>query len=221
MSQQLRYIKLGKQGEFEEQCIADGTIRLDYRDVPHDLCASGAWNDVVRHYVDQGKDPGVAKRHMNQIREFYTASPEMIWATFCFGCLYWCQAKPEVTLLDDLTKTRKAKDGWSDTDARGRRLEQRMLSGAITTTAGFRATICRFNAEEAVLRTLAGERAPAANAVLEANSALEQAVESLIRELSWKDFELLVDLIFRGAGYQRVNAVGKQLRDMTSTWSPR
>jgi hypothetical protein len=64
------------------------------------------------------------------------------------------------------------------------------------------------------LRILAGERSPIAAAALEANEALERAVEALIRELSPQDFELLVDLIFRGAGYQRVSDVGRQLRDI-------
>ena len=214
MSGQVRYIKLGKKGEFEEQCIAEGTVRLDYRDVPHEICARGDWDAFIQHYVGRGTDAGTAKRHMNQVREFYTLPADTIWATFCFGRLHWCRAGTEVTLLPDLTKTRKVAGSWSDTDAGGRRLEERVLPGTVTATKGFRGTICSFSAEEALRRILAGERSPVATAALEANEALERAVEALIRDLSPQDFELLVDLIFRGAGYQRVSDVGKQLRDI-------
>ena len=40
-------------------------------------------------------------------------------------------------------------------------------------------------------------------------SFLEEKVELLIRELHWKDFEVLVDLIFRQVGWQRNSELGK------------
>ena len=48
--------------------------------------------------------------------------------------------------------------------------------------------------------------------MLEANGALEPAVAPLIKQLSPHVFELFVDLIFRGSGYQRVSDVGKQIQ---------
>lgn len=44
---------------------------------------------------------------------------------------------------------------------------------------------------------------------VDALSNLEGAVENLVRRLGWKDFELLCDLIFTRAGWQRVGALGR------------
>ena len=38
---------------------------------------------------------------------------------------------------------------------------------------------------------------------------LEKNISQLIKLLQWKDFEILVDLIFRQAGWQRVSTIGK------------
>jgi hypothetical protein len=38
---------------------------------------------------------------------------------------------------------------------------------------------------------------------------LKEGLQPLIRKLGWKDFELLTDLIFTRAGWQRVSALGK------------
>jgi hypothetical protein len=43
----------------------------------------------------------------------------------------------------------------------------------------------------------------------DALEALKAAVMPLIQSLNWKDFELLVDLIFSRAGWQRLSALGK------------
>jgi len=35
------YIKLGESGMWEADCIRDGTLRLGYDDLPHELCSQG------------------------------------------------------------------------------------------------------------------------------------------------------------------------------------
>jgi hypothetical protein len=37
---------------------------------------------------------------------------------------------------------------------------------------------------------------------------LEGAIEVIVRHLTWRDFELLIDLIFRQGGWQRVSEIG-------------
>jgi hypothetical protein len=208
------YIKLGEQGRWERESIDNGTMHLGYNDVPHELCVAGKWDEIVADYVELGTTPGVAARHMSQIRYFYTAPEETLWAAICFGRLYWCRARPEVTLLPDGSKLRHTVDGWRDTDAAGRRLDKSTLSGTIVSTEGFRGTICRFAAEDALLRRIAAEEAEEVVATREARNELRRNLEKLIRRLGPKDFELLIDLIFRGAGYQRVSELGAQLRDI-------
>jgi hypothetical protein len=205
------YIKLGAGGRFERESIDNGTLRLDYRDVPHELCIAGAWDEIVALYIERGTPQGTAKSHMSQIRYFYTAPEEMLWATFCFGSLWWCHAKPGVTFLQDGTKTRQAVDGWHDKDAREHLLTKGTLSGLILMTGGFKGTICRFSHEDALLRRIRAEEAEEVVATRTAREGLEGALERLIGRLGAQDFEIMVDLIFRGAGYQRVSELGAQI----------
>jgi Restriction endonuclease len=149
---------------------------------------------------------------VSQIRHFYTAPEETLWATFAFGRLWWCHAKTEVKLLEDGTKVRDSVDGWHDTDAAGRLLDTRSLGGGILATRGFQGTIGRFGAEDALLRRIRAEQRDEVVAAQKAASELEKAVEQLISNLTWPDFEIFVDLIFRAAGYQRVSEVGGPLQ---------
>jgi hypothetical protein len=206
------YIKLGERGRWERESIEDGTLHLGYNDVPHELCVAGAWDEVVARYLELGTTPGAAKRHMQQIRYFYTASEEMLWATFSSGVLNWCHAGSEVSLLPDGSKLRTTIDGWHDTDERGHRLDKSTLSGRILSTEGFRGTICRFAEQDALLRRIAGEEPEAVVTTKRVALELQGALRELIVGLHPHDFEILVDLIFRGAGYQRVSEVGAQLR---------
>lgn len=39
-------------------------------------------------------------------------------------------------------------------------------------------------------------------------------MSNLIKELTWQDFEVLIDLIFTQAGWQRVSSVGKTIKTL-------
>ena len=68
-----RYIKLGQKGRWEQQCLGDGTLRLGYADVPHDLARSSNMQALRQHFVDQGYKPAPATSHANQVLSFYSA----------------------------------------------------------------------------------------------------------------------------------------------------
>jgi len=53
-----------------------------------------------------------------------------------------------------------------------------------------------------------GEREANVLAAEVARDSLVGAVQTIIRSLHWRDFELLVDLIFTNAGWKRVSEVG-------------
>jgi len=50
---------------------------------------------------------------------------------------------------------------------------------------------------------------PEIESALQVKADFERKIETLIRKLTWKDFELLVDLLFRQAGWQRMATLGK------------
>jgi hypothetical protein len=60
------YIKLGRGGDWEAESLRDGVLRFGYREVPHDLCARGDWQNVWEAMKAIRGDAGAATRDVNQ-----------------------------------------------------------------------------------------------------------------------------------------------------------
>ena len=165
-------------------------------------------------YEKRNVSPGTATRYANEIREFYTAGSDVLWITFADRRLWWCFAEPEVIPLagGDAETTgsryRKVIGSWSDKDLEGKPLYMNELRGSLTTVAGFRGTLCRVREFDYLLRRLNGEETPATKVARDARLALVKALIPLIAGLHWKDFELLVELVFTQGGWRRVSATG-------------
>ena len=142
-TQQALFIKLGRRDHnWEKDCIDGGTLRLGYRDLPHDLCASSDWANVKAAFPE-ASDPGSVTRHVKQVRLFYEAPKTTLWITFHSDRLWWTFANPEVIQLSDKTKVRRAIEKWRDTDINGlHRLIKGRLSGKLLAVQGFQGTIC-------------------------------------------------------------------------------
>jgi len=222
-SEDARYIKLGKGGIFEQACIEQNhTIRLSYSAEPHDMCLSQNWEGVRQWFIDKGdSDAGAATRHRDQIRDFYEAAEDVLWVTFYKNQLWWCQAEAQVHLLPDGTKERKTLSGWHNKDIAGKSLSMTFLSGQLTSMQGFRGTICKVKSFDYLVHKINGEKSKKEKDALEARQALAETLIAIIQKLPWKEFELLVDLVFRQAGWQRLGAVGgKQQTLDLDLWSP-
>ena len=218
-----RYIKLGRGGKFESTCIeVDNSIRLDYRIVPHELCMAGEWEAVRQWFIEEhDSDTGAATSHRNQIKDFYQLRTDVLWVTFYKNMLWWCYAQPVVNLLDDGTKERHTITGWHNTNINGKPLPISKLNGQLTSMQGFRGTICRVKLHDYLVRKINGEVIPKEQAALEAQQALTNSLIAIIQSLPWKEFELLIDLIFRQAGWQRLSEVGGGQKTLDlDLWSP-
>lgn len=206
----VRYIKLGKGGIYEKQCIeADQTVWLGYRSVPHKLCAAGDWAAVHRYLVeDKGDSPGTATRHVQQISAFYESGEDDLWVAFYADRLWWGFAAPEITVHPDNSKTRPIVGGWRSTNINGDPLTKSRLSGYLLSVEGYRGAICNVTAADYLIRKINGETSDEERAVAAARVEMQAAIEKIIDHLHWKDFELLIDLIFRAACWQRVSETG-------------
>jgi len=205
------FIKLGQGGKFETDCIEkDNTLRLSYWEVDHQLCINKKWNKVHDFFTahENSKD-FVATSHTNQIRQFYEEGEKTLWITFYANKLWWCFSKPEIKLLPDKTKTRPVIGKWSDRDIKANVLFTGNISGKLLKTQGFRGTICSVPEEKYALSKINCEQMKEVVEVEQAMFNLRTKLIILIQNLQWKDFETLVDLIFRQAGWQRVGATGK------------
>ena len=144
---------------------------------------------------------------------FYGAPDSVLWITFFGDCLWWCFAIPTVELLPDGSKQRRAIGGWSNKDLQGNLLAKSRLSGRVLAVQSYQMTICAAD-RDYVLQRINGTEPPH---VKRANEALEQMVAALVPIISGlhpKDLEILVDLIFRNGGWNRIGVVGETEPDI-------
>jgi hypothetical protein len=205
------FIKLGKKGAWEKSCIENNTIRLGFHKplTLHSDCLNGKWDKVYNYWISQGRRKNEATRIKNQIKVFYESDEETLWITFFKRRMYWCFAEKKVTQLSDGTRIRKVKGAWRYVDVQGEPLRLENLSGKLTKVQGFQGTICSVHEFDYLIRKINHQKLPEVEKAERTLAALLQDIEPLIKNLTWKDFELLVDLIFTHAGWQRISTRGK------------
>lgn len=208
------YIKLGLQGGYESECLTNpGMARVSWADVSPDMLEGNPdqidWEAIKTLQNSQYKSKGMATNQTNQFKNFCTSGPDVLWITFYSNHLYWCFLDPRVEIREDNTKFRRTLDGWHRTDIQGKPLTFSRLSGSLLTLKGFRGTICEVHELPYLLRKINGETSPEEARAEKARDELLQSLQVIIHRLHWKEFELLTDLIFRQAGWQRVGELGK------------
>jgi len=209
---QVLFIKLGGKGDWEKDCIEGPSpcIRLGYRSKQHQECLAGDWDAVWQYWHTTGeKTEGKATEATNQVKAFYTSDEKTLWITFYQRKLWWCFTSHQVLELPDESRIRKTLAPWSCKDLRSHDLHFDGLSGALTKVQGFRGTICKVREAKYLLDRLNGNRPTEVCEAEKCLITLEASIEKLISRLGWKDFELLCDLIFTQAGWQRISPLGK------------
>lgn len=214
--ERIRFIKLGEKGRWEKSCIEnEGTIRLDYKSPHHKNCMAGNWDPVLDFWLAYRKgDRGTATRDLKQIRDFYELPENALWITFYLRKLYWCFAKKKVVETKDGSRIRVTTNGWSCEDVNGKQLTIENIDGRVTKVQGFRGTICAVDMPEYLIRKINGVEQPEVKLAKNRLASLQHSVENLIQGLWWKDFELLVDLIFAQSGWQRISVLGQTDKDI-------
>jgi hypothetical protein len=216
-----RYIKLGGGGGWEAQCLKEGTMRLGYYEVPHELGLKRDKEAIKNIYKDTAGSVGSASDHARQVVDFYDLSPDVLWITFADGHLWWAKAAPEITYYGndpaihiEGSRSRKTVDGWHKTSLAGKALRILDLNGELTKTGAYRGTMCDLkpHMRDYVLRKINDESLPELIEAQESMASLLHAVQRMIAMLHWRDFELLVELIFSHSGWQRVSVVGDGLK---------
>lgn len=212
----IRYIKLGDGGKWERYCIEEQqALRLGYESPYHQESLRGEWDTVRNFWLSaRNGNEGAASRDLNQIRDFYELSETDIWITFYQRKMYWCHAHKEVHELEDGSRIRGVIGSWSCYDKNGSPLTIENLDGRVTKIQGYRGTICGVELQEYLQRKINGETQPEIQSTKEALIALKENIENLIKGLWWKDFELLIDLIFSQSGWQRISVLGKTEKDI-------
>lgn len=213
-----RYIKLGDGGRWASWAIDNGWLAFGYDEIADETCKSGDW-DAVWHGLSARRSEGAQTAGQTEVRAFYELGTDCLWITFAHGCLYWCFADSNVVCPvpgeGDLPfRGRRVLGAWRRTDANERDLRIEELSSNLTQTGNYRATICTVKAKDYLIRRINGIEEPTVRKALEVRADLISVSLTMIRNLHWRQFETLTDLIFARSGWQRVSEVGAGMADV-------
>jgi hypothetical protein len=206
------FVKLGRGGQWEKDSVERGLMRIGWKDIRLAEINAGSWKDIERQIRQGIKDAGAAKRDLNALRVAVESTAEDVWITFYAGCLWWCRLAPSAIEEDATSKFRRTAGGWNDCDVSGSRLQIANIPGVLSQLQGFRGVICRVGEALRLRRLLSAEPSAAYKGVMQARVTLSNEVRSALGELHWKDFETLVDLLFRQAGWRRLSVSGETMK---------
>jgi len=209
----VRYIKLGKGGAWGRAALAEAIVPCGFREVAHEPCRTGDWAEVGRQLAASGRTPSGVSQGVRELSDFYHLDDRCLWVTFADGHLWWTFAEADVHAAaapgpDQPVRYRRCIGGWQRTSLTGEALSVRSLSSALTRVAGYRMTICAVEREDYLLRRIRGEEEPLLAEARHLRRALVDVAGRLIAALDWRDFEIMTELIFTRAGWQRQSALG-------------
>jgi len=206
------YVKLGTGGRWADESIERGILRFGWSGIPLAEIHAGAWDQIRDRLAREHSNKGTVTADTARLRDIVTSGPLDVWVTFHDSRLWWGRLGQGRAREDRTSKYRTMSVPWRDTDAHGRRLLLHEIPGALSQTQASRGTVCSVKARDALERLLNGEASPAYHAVEQARTALVGEAAAAIRELHWKDFETLVDLVFRNAGWRRRSMLGQTMK---------
>jgi hypothetical protein len=215
----VRYIKLGEKGKWVRRALSQGILPFGYGAVDHVSCAQGSWEEVRRQLLGMGRTNRGVSQGLRELKDFYGLPDDTVWVTMADGHVWWTFADGPVVEGDAAdpaapTRFRRTRKGWCNTSLNGVPLTLRSLTSALTSTANYQMTICGLKQADYLLRKIRDDIDPlrAAAEVLKAET-IQLAVQ-MIRQMDWRDFETLVDLIFMRCGWHRISALGKDQVDI-------
>lgn len=209
------YIKLGKNGEWEDKSIGTKRIRIGWPDQSLSDINNENWSKIKEELVLPSSKKGVGTRDYNALRLFCESTNEDIWITFYASKLWWTRVGEKKIFEDSISKYRHTfENGWSDEDCDGKTLFINRISGIISKLQGFRGTICRVEELDNLYRLLNNEPSIEYNKISNSKTELVDHIVRGLKHLHWKDFETLVDLLFRNAGWRRISLVGETMKSV-------
>jgi hypothetical protein len=208
------YIKLGSKGRWAESSIRDGLLRFGWDIIPLSDMHAEDWTEIRGRIQQEHTHKATATADTARLRDILTAGPNDVWITFHLSRLWWCCLDDSPVEEDDESRFRRVLGGWSDRDAKNRLLITNQLPGKIAALQGYRATVCSVHDAEALQRVIAAETSEAFDALSVARQQLVHATVAAIQHLHWKEFETLVDLIFRQAGWRRRSVLGESMKSV-------
>lgn len=195
-----------------DDSIKNGIVRLGWRGIPLSEIHDGNWDRIKDRLAVEHRHKGTVTVDTERLRDLATSTSKDVWITFHGSRLWWGSMADSPIEEDATSKFRRLARPWSDSDTAGRVLIANQIPGRISQMQGFRGTVCAVRERDALVRLLNAQSSPAYIGLQSQRQALVQAVVPAIQELHWKDFETLVDLVFRQAGWRRRSVLGETMK---------
>jgi len=211
------YVKLGRKGIWEDSSIKASIIRIGWCKQTLDDINNGRWDQIQTQLEDEARSRGAGKGEAttdcHALRMLCESTGDDIWMTFYKSHLWWCKViDPGPDIREDGTSKYRKVAGWRKEDIFGGALLTAQLPGRIAKVQRFSGTICRVREVDELRRLINREPSPEHTAIMHLKDGLCRRVEDGLRRLHWKDFETLVDLVFRASGWRRVSLVGETMK---------
>lgn len=211
------YLKLGRKGMWESELENGNKARIGWSNISIDDLIKNNWEKIHEEikfdFAERGKKTGVTQDY-NALKLFCEAKENDVLITFFDGLLYWSILSSGSIKEDGTSKYRNLKHNWRNTDIDNNLLRINSISGKITKTQGYRATLCKIEEKEALSRIINGEVSPLVKEINQKEIEIQNLLTKAFGELYWKDCEILTDLIFNQSGWQRISTVGKSMKFM-------
>ncbi|MBP7998161.1 MAG: hypothetical protein KA314_02080 [Chloroflexi bacterium] len=208
------YIKLGSGGKYEEAAISQSKARIGFDGLTIVEINGKEWQSLkskLQSRVDY-KNKGAATMDINALQTFVESTSNDIWITFHASQLWWGKLGDPVVYEDKISRYRFLLGEWFNHDIKGNRLFITQIPGSISKVQRFQGTICSVRDVDDLKRMINSQPSQAYTAIIQAKENLITQVQEGIRKLHWKDFEILVDLLFRNAGWRRVSVIGETMK---------
>lgn len=209
------YLKLGEQGKWEDDLKDGNKARIGWSDIDINDIQKKDWakirKEIENDFIIRGKKNG-ATQDFNALKSFCEATDDDIFITFYDGKLYWCVLDNTSAQEDRISKFRTTKIKWTCTAIDGKTLFINQISGRISKTQGYRATLCSIDEHITLKRIINSEKSPIIDQIKQKKSELCEYIQKAFVELHWKDLEILADLIFRQSGWRRISMVGGKMK---------
>ena len=126
--------------------------------------------------------------------------------------MWWCVLGSKEIFQDNKSKYRLVDGQWSNKDIQGNVLSINDIPGTLTKIQRFQGTVCRVRESDTLRRLLNVEPSPEYRDISTCEADLIKSVEKGLKKLHWKDFEILVDLMFRESGWRRISMLGGPMK---------
>lgn len=206
-----RYIKLGRGGEWAENSIAENRLRFGWGGIPLNEIYEGQWDSIRSRLEQEHSNKATVTNDLERLRDLVSSGSDDVWITFHDSHLWWARLTSDPVMEDAISKYRIVRE-WHNADVKGKPLVLSRVPGTLAQLQAYRSTVCRVHDQEALERLINAEFSEAYRFVDEAYATLISRLTSAIQRLHWKDFEVLVDLVFRQAGWRRRSMLGESMK---------